>query len=139
MAGIAAMLAMDIALVTEFRMAGIPSDTYLYLIGSIFTEGATLGLLLQFAAGAFSGIVFALLATRTKLRSITTMTGWVVVGLLMGVATTLADCLPLAMLSGQPVTRILRYMIVPHIAWGLLLSLVTGYGLNRSRMEMEDA
>jgi hypothetical protein len=93
-AGIAAMLAMDIALVLEFQIAGIPSEAYLSLIGSIFGGQATLGLLLQFVAGAVSGIVFAILAMRTNLRSIRTATGWVAVGVLMGAATTLADCAP---------------------------------------------
>ena len=132
-AGIAAMLAMDIVLVLEFQIAGIPSETYLSLVGSIFGGQATLGLLLQFVAGAVSGIVFAILAMRTNLRSITSITGWIVVGVLIGAATTLADCIPLASLSGQPAARILRFMIIPHIAWGVLLSLMAGYGLNLQR------
>jgi hypothetical protein len=131
--GIAAMLAMDISLAMEFQIAQIPSDAYLSLIGSVFGGKATLGLLLQYVAGAVSGIVFALLATHTILRNIRTIRGWVVLGVLMGAATTLVDCVPLALLAGQPVTRILRFMIVPHIAWGLVMSLIAGYGLNLQR------
>lgn len=134
-AGIAAMLAMDIVLVLEFQIARIPSETYLSLIGSIFGGQATLGLLLQFVAGAASGIVFAILATRTNLRNIRTATGWVMVGVVIGAATTIADCVPLALLAGQPAARILRFMLVPHIVWGVLLSMIAGYGVNRRRME----
>lgn len=133
LAGMAAMLAMDIALLMEFQIAQIPSDAYLSLIGSIFRGGAILGVVLQVAAGAISGIAFGMLATQTKLRSIRTVKGWIVVGFLMGAVTTLMDSFPLASLADQPVTRIIRFMSVPHIAWGVLLSLVAGYGLNAQR------
>lgn len=71
------MLAMDLVLIMEFRIAGIPADAYLSLGGSLFKGGITLGIVLQIAAGAASGVVFAILATQTKLRNIRTVKGWV--------------------------------------------------------------
>jgi ethanolamine transporter EutH len=126
------MLVMDLVMVGEFAMMGLPVDTQLVLIGSIFGGGVALGVVLHIVMGALLGLVFSVAVLTVEPLRIHSVGRGVGLGVLAGVVTIPFGCVPFAIVAGVPILEMVSFSTVPHLVWGVLLGIVAGYGL-RSR------
>ena len=68
---------MDLVMVAEFSMAGLPAETYLALIGSILGGGVSLGVVLHILTGSALGMAFSVALLRFGVLPIETFKkGW---------------------------------------------------------------
>jgi hypothetical protein len=127
--GLAGLLAMDVVMLIEFLIVGLPLDTYLVQIGSVFSGGAILGVILHLMLGAGLGLAFSALVLTVDAFRIETVRKGVVLGFLAGLITIPLGCVPFALLINMPVLELLGFSTIPHLAWGVGLGVVAGYGL----------
>jgi hypothetical protein len=121
-------LVMDLVVVGEFLMMGLPALTYLDLIGSIFGGGIPLGALVHLLLGSFLGIVFVVPVLKVNALRVDTVRKGVVLGFLAGLGS-IVFCVPFAILIDEPIPAVLSFMAIPHLVWGTVLGIVAGYGL----------
>jgi hypothetical protein len=74
------------------------------------------------------GIAFSIPVLTIEALRIDTMRKGVVIGVLVGVVSIVA-CVPMAILIQERIITVLILMTIPHLAWGLGLGVVAGYGL----------
>jgi len=122
---------MDLVVVGELSMMGLPALTYLDLIGSVFGGGVPLGALVHLLIGSFLGLVFSVPVLKVNALRIDTVRKGVVLGFLAGLVS-ISFCVPFAILISEPIAEVLSFMTIPHLVWGTVLGVVAGYGL-RSR------
>ena len=128
---LAGTLVMDLVVVGELLMMGLPALTYLDLIGSIFGGGIPLGALAHFLLGSFLGLVFIMPVLKVNALRVDTVRKGVGLGFLAGLVS-IVFCVPFAILISEPIPAVLSFMAIPHLVWGTGLGIVAGYGL-RSR------
>ena len=128
----AGTLAMDLVMVGEFSMMGLPAGTQLAVIGSISGGGVALGVVLHVAMGALLGLVFSVAVLMVDVLRIHSVGRGVGLGVLAGVVTIPFGCVPFAIVAGISILEMVGFSTVPHLVWGILLGIVAGYGL-RSR------
>jgi hypothetical protein len=128
---LAGTLVMDLVVVGELSMMGLPALTYLDLIGSVFGGGVPLGALVHLLIGSFLGLVFSAPVLKANALRIDTVRKGVVLGFLAGLVS-ISFCVPFAILISEPIAAVLSFMTIPHLVWGIGLGIVAGYGL-RSR------
>jgi len=116
---LAGTLVMDLVVVGELSMMGLPALTYLDLIGSVLL------------IGSFLGLVFSVPVLKVNALRIDTVRKGVVLGFLAGLVS-ISFCVPFAILISEPIAEVLSFMTIPHLVWGTVLGVVAGYGL-RSR------
>jgi hypothetical protein len=120
--------AMDLVIIVEFAMVGLPVLTYLDLIGSVFRSGIPIGTLVHILIGAFLGLIFVVPVLAVDVLRIETVKKGLVLGFLLGLASIVA-CVPFALLVDLPIAQVLSFMAVPHLVWGSVFGAVVGYGL----------
>jgi hypothetical protein len=127
-ASLVGMMMMDVVIIVEFLIMGQPALTYLDLIGSIFGGGIPLGIVVHVLLGSLLGIAFSIPVLTIEALRIDTMRKGIVIGVLVGVVSIVA-CVPMAILIQERIITVLILMTIPHLAWGLGLGEVAGYGL----------
>lgn len=121
-------LVMDLVMVGEFSMMGLPPDTYLALIGSVVGGGVAVGVVLHLFLGSLLGLVFSAAVMRVDAFHIDSVRKGVGLGVLAGMAT-IPLCVLFAIITGVPIARLLAFSIVPHLVWGTVLGVIAGYAL----------
>jgi len=119
---------MDLVMVVEFSMVGLPLDTYLAMIGSILGGGAPLGVALHLLMGSLLGLGSSVGVLKLDVLPIETARRGVGLGVLAGIAS-ISLCVPFAILTGTPVATLLSFSIIPHLAWGAVFGVIAGYGM----------
>jgi hypothetical protein len=119
---------MDVVMLVEFSIQGLPPLTYLDLIGSIFGSGVPMGALIHVLMGSFLGLVFIVPVLTIDALRIDTLKRGIVVGFLIGLVSIIA-CVPVALLSHLPIPTVLSFMAIPHLVWGTVTGLAVAYGL----------
>lgn len=130
---LAGMIVMDFVLIGEFSMMGLPAGTYLALIGSVFGGGVALGVVLHLLMGSLLGLLFSMAVLSVDALRIDSVGRGVGLGVLAGVVTIPLLCVPFAIISGVPIARLVSFSTVPHLVWGAVLGIVTGYGLRSQK------
>ncbi len=133
--GLAGMIVMDIVMIVEFSIIRLPIDTYLELIGSVLGGGVLLGIPLHFVAGSLLGILFIFVVLKVDTFRIDSMRKGLGLGILLGVITIPFGCVPFAIITGIPITRMLYFSTIPHLVFGIVLGGIVGYGLRSSTVE----
>ena len=123
------MLVMDLVMVVEFSVTGLPAFTYLSLIGSVLGGGVFVGFLLHLLVGAILGAVFSVIVLKVNALRIETGRKGVKLGILAGLLTIPLGCVPFAILIGQPIVKIISFSSIPHLVWGVVLGVVAGFGM----------
>ena len=126
--GLAGMIVMDLVMVAEFLVMGLPLYTYLDLIGSVLGGGILLGVVLHILLSSLLGLVFIALVLKVDAVRITTIRKGFILGVLAG-AVTIIGCVPFAIITGVPIVEILSFSTLPHLVWGAVCGVVVGYGL----------
>ena len=128
---LAGTLVMDLVVVGELSMIGLPALTYLDLIGSVFGGGVPLGVLIHVFVGSVLGVIFSVPVLTIDALRIDTVRKGVVLGFVAGLVS-ISACVPFAILIREKIATVLIFMTIPHLVWGTVLGVVAGYGL-RSR------
>ena len=126
--GLAGMMAMDLVMVIEFLIMGLPLSTYLELIGSVLGGGIILGVVLHILLSVFLGLIFISLVFKVEVFNITTIRKGFILGVLAG-AVTILGCLPFAIITSVPIAEILGFSTLPHLVFGAGWGVVIGYRL----------
>lgn len=126
--GLAGMIVMDLVMVAEFLVIGLPLYTYLDLIGSVLGGGILLGVVLHILLSSLLGLIFIALVLKVDALRITTIRKGFMLGVLAG-AVTIIGCVPFAIITGVPIVEILSFSTLPHLVWGAVCGVVVGYGL----------
>jgi len=126
--GLAGMIVMDLVMVAEFLVMGLPLYTYLDLIGSVLGGGILLGVVLHILLSSLLGLIFIALVFKVDAVRITTIRKGFILGVLVG-AVTIIGCVPFAIITGVPIVAILSFSTLPHLVWGAVCGVVVGYGL----------
>lgn len=122
-------IAMDLVMVGEFLLKGMPADTYLALIGSIVGGGVPLGVVLHLVAGSLLGLFFGAAVLLIDALSVDSIGKGVTLGVLAGIVTIPLGCVPFAIITGVPIATMLSFSTIPHLVWGAVLGVIAGYGL----------
>ena len=123
------MIAMDLVMVAEFLIKGLPIYTYLELIGSVLGGGVALGAILHLLVGSLLGLIFSAVVLKVDALRINTVRKGVGLGFLAGAVTIPLGCLPFAIIAGVPVATLVSFSTIPHLVWGIVLGVIVGYGL----------
>ena len=126
--GLAGMIVMDLVMVAEFLVMGLPLYTYLDLIGSVLGGGILLGVVLHILLSSLLGLVFIALVLKVDAVRVTTIRKGFILGVLAG-AVTIIGCVPFAIITGVPIVAILSFSTLPHLVFGAVCGVVVGYGL----------
>jgi hypothetical protein len=126
-ASLVGMMMMDLVVIVEFLLMGQPALTYLDLIGSVFGGGIPLGVLVHILLGSLLGVVFSVPVLTIEALRIDTVRKGLVIGFLFGLVSIIA-CVPFAILIQERIVTVLVLMTIPHLAWGIGLGIVAGYG-----------
>jgi hypothetical protein len=129
---LAGTLVMDLVVVGELSMMGLPALTYLDLIGSVFGGGIPLGALVHVLTGSVLGVIFSVPVLAFAALRIDSVRKGLVLGILVGLAS-ISACVPFAILIGEPIAEVLSFMTIPHLVWGTVLGVVAGYRLRSRR------
>lgn len=126
--GLAGMVIMDLVMVVEFLIMGLPLYTYLELIGSVLGGGILIGVVLHILLSLFLGLLFVTLVFKVDAFYIKTVRKGFILGVIAG-AVTILGCLPFAIITGVPIVEILGFSTFPHLVFGAACGLVVGYRL----------
>jgi ethanolamine transporter EutH len=118
---------MDIVVAFEYFLHGEPLNTSFVLYGALIGAGEVTGFVLHILFATMLGIVFGLSISRVDSLKIDSFKKGIGVGLLAGLVTIPLGCIPFALIVGVPLIQMVRMVIAPHIAWGLVLGGLTGY------------
>ncbi len=80
--GSVGMIAMDLVMVAEFLIKGLPIYTYLELIGSVLGGGVALGAILHLLVGSLLGLIFSAVVLKVDALRINTVRKGVGLGFL---------------------------------------------------------
>ena len=126
--GLAGMIAMDLVMVVEFLIMGLPVYTYLDLIGSVLGGGVPLGVVLHILLSLLLGLIFIALVFKVEALRITTIRRGLTLGVLAGAVTILA-CIPFGIIVDVPIAELLSFSTIPHLVFGAVCGVVVGCGL----------
>jgi ethanolamine transporter EutH len=118
---------MDIVVAFEYYLIGEPLNTSFVLYGALIGAGEVTGFVLHILFATMLGIIFGLSISRVDSLKIDSFKKGIGVGLLAGLVTIPLGCIPFALIVGVPLIQMVRMVIAPHIAWGLVLGGLTGY------------
>jgi len=127
--GLAGMVAMDLVMVVEFLIIGLPIYTYLELIGSVLGGGVLLGVVMHVLLSLILGLIFITIVMKVGALLIRTVKKGLAVGFLMG-AVTIVGCVPFAIIVDLPIVELLSFSTIPHLVWGAVCGGVVGYILH---------
>jgi len=125
---LAGTLVMDLVMVGEFSMMGLPLDTYLALIGSVVGRGVPMGVIIHLVFGSLLGIVCGAAVLKVDALHIDSVRKGVGLGVLAGIAT-IPFCIVFAIITNVPIADMLTFSIPGHLTWGAVLGVIAGYGL----------
>ena len=120
--------AMDLGMVVEFMVMGLPVLTYLDLIGSVFGGGIPIGTLVHVVMGVLLGIIFVIPLLIINVLRVDSVKKGVVLGFLIGLGS-ISACVAMAFLVHLPIVQVLSFMTIPHLIWGTVFGIAVGYGL----------
>lgn len=119
---------MDLVMIVEFSLTGLPLDTYLALIGSVVGLGVPVGVIIHLLFGLLIGIVFGAAVLKVDDFHIDTARKGVGLGVLAGIAT-IPFCIVFAIIANVPIGDMLTFSIPGHLTWGAVLGVMAGHGL----------
>jgi hypothetical protein len=125
---IVGMLVMDLVMIVEFSIMGLPLDTYLALIGSVVGRGVPVGVIIHLLFGSIMGIVCGVAVLKIDALGIDSFRKGVGLGVLVGIAT-IPFCIVFAIIANVPIADMLTFSIPAHLTWGAVLGVIAGYGL----------
>ena len=126
---LAGTLAMDLVMVVESLIIGMPVDSFVALIGSVVGGGALVGVVLHLLMGSLLGLLFGIAITKVRFLNIDSVRKGVWLGVLAGLVTIPLGCVPTAVVAGVPIIEMVSFSFVPHLVWGAVLGVVAGYGM----------
>jgi len=126
---LAGTVAMDLVMVVESLIVGVPVDGFVALIGSVVGGGTLVGVALHLLMGSLLGLLFGAAVCKVDLLNINTVRKGVWLGLLAGLVTIPFGCVPFALFTGVAVTEMVAFSFIPHLVWGAVLGVIAGYGL----------
>jgi hypothetical protein len=121
-------LVMDLVMIVEFSIMGLPLDTYLALIGSVVGRGVPMGVIIHIVFGSLLGIVCGAAVLKVDALHIDSVRKGVGLGVLVGIAT-IPFCIVFAIITNVPIADMLTFSIPGHLTWGAVLGVIAGYGL----------
>lgn len=127
-ASLVGTIIMDLAMVVQFSMMGLPALTYLAMIGSIFGGGVPVGMLVHIVTTVILGVIFSVPVLTVDALRIDTVRKGVVIGFLAGVLS-IGACVPVSFLMRETVATVLSFMLIPHLVWGTVVGIIAGYGM----------
>jgi len=126
--GLAGMIAMDLVMIGEFLIMGLPLYIYLELIGSVLGGGVPSGVVLHILISLLLGLIFIALVFKIDALRITTIRKGFILGILAG-AVSIIGCVPFAIITGVPIAEMLGFSTLPHLVFGAVCGVVVGYRL----------
>jgi len=142
---LAGTMAMDLAIVGEFSIAGEPVYGFLALIGSVVGGGTLVGLAIHLLVGSLLGLLFAAAIYKVRFLNIESVRKGVWLGVLAGLLTIPLGCIPFAILTNIPIIEMVRFTFIPHLLWGAVLGVIAGHAMHsnlrpqRPRRPMQDS
>ncbi len=127
-------LVMDLVMIVEFSMLGLPLNTYLALIGSVVGRGVPIGAIIHIVFGTVLGIVCGAAVLKVDALHIDSFRKGVGLGVLVGIAT-IPFCIVFAIITNVPIADMLTFSIPGHLTWGVVLGVIAGYGLRPATAE----
>ncbi|MHA2391252.1 MAG: hypothetical protein ACXAEX_04725 [Promethearchaeota archaeon] len=127
-------LPMDIVVVLEYILTGIPLNTSFVLYGALIGAGAMTGFVLHIIFGSMLGIIFGFLISRVEALKINSFNQGLKVGISAGLITIPLGCIPFALIVGVPLLQMVKMVTVPHLVWGLVLGAMTSYLIESSNI-----
>jgi Family of unknown function (DUF6789) len=122
-------LAMDLVMVVESLIIGMPVLNFFALIGSVVGGGAPIGAVIHLLVGSTLGLLFGLAVDQIRFLRIDSVHKGVWLGLLVGLVTIPLGCVPFAVLVGVSILELVSFSFIPHLVWGAVMGVVVGYGL----------
>ncbi len=122
-----ATLIMDLVMVIQFSLIGMPVHTYLALIGSVVGGSVLEGVPLHFLMGTFLGLVFAAITFKLFPTRLDTTRDGIVLGILVGLITIPLLCVPFAVVTNIPLVDMISFTSIPHLIWGIALGGIFNY------------
>jgi len=127
--GLLGTILMDIVMMITFVAVGESWDLFFAMVGEKLGGGAVIGIALHNAVGMTGGLIFAFLVLRVPAFEITSVKRGLVLGLVAGLFTIPAGCIPLAIWLGESIVIVIAFSALPHIVWGTVLGWTMGHGL----------
>lgn len=122
-------IAMDLVMVVESVIIGMPVLGFFALIGSVVGGGAPIGAVIHFLVGSLLGLLFGLAVDQIRFLRIDSVHKGTWLGLLVGLVTIPLGCVPFAMLVGVSILELVSFSFIPHLVWGAVMGVAAGYGL----------
>ncbi len=126
---LAGTIAMDLVMVVESLIVGMPVDGFVALIGSVVGGGPAVGVVLHLLMGSLLGLLFGVAVYQFDWLHVDSLRKGVWLGLLAGLVTIPLGCVPLALFTGVAITEMVSFSFMPHLVWGAVLGIIAGYGL----------
>lgn len=124
---LAGTVAMDLVLVVESLIVGVPVDSFVSLIGSVAGGGALVGVVAHLLMGSLLGLLFGTAICKVCFLNIDSVRKGVQLGVLAGLVTIPLGCVPFAIVADVPIIMLVSFSFVPHLVWGVVLGVITGY------------
>jgi hypothetical protein len=124
-------IAMDLVMVIESVILGMPVDGFWALIGSVVGGGVLVGVVAHYLTGLLLGLLFGLAVYHVRFFSIDSVRKGTWLGLLLGLVTIPFGCVPVAIITGVSIVEMVSFSFIPHLVWGAVMGVVAGYGLGR--------
>jgi hypothetical protein len=121
---------MDAIVILENSLTGQPLDTSFVLYGRLVGGGVLVGFVLHVLFGSALGILFGVAISRVGTLSINSASKGLKVGVAAGLVTIPMGCVPFAIAVGVPLTTMIPYVTLPHIAWGAVMGWLTHHLLS---------
>jgi len=126
---LAGTIAMDLVMVVESLLLGMPVNGFLALIGSVVGGGALVGAAIHLLTGSLLGLLFGLAVYQVPFLNIDSVRKGTWLGVLVGLITIPLGCVPTAILAGVSIVEMVSFSFIPHLVWGAVMGVVAGYGL----------
>ena len=130
-------IAMDLVMVVESVIIGMPVHGFFALIGSVVGGSAPIGAVIHFLVGSTLGLLFGLAVDQIRFLRIDSVHKGVWLGLLVGLVTIPLGCVPFAVLVGVSILELVSFSFIPHLVWGAVMGVVVGYGLGSGPRPVE--
>jgi hypothetical protein len=134
---LAGTIAMDLLMVVESLLLGMPVTGYLAVIGSVVGGGALVGAAIHLLTGSLLGLFFGLAVYQVPILNIDSVRKGTWLGVLVGLVTIPLGCVPAAILAGVSIVEMVSFSFIPHLVWGAVMGVVAGYGLRSGSRSAE--